>query len=160
MTKSRTHRHGRASGSDRSRNRNARSNKSHTGASAGPLRPLPHQASSSSEHSRRSQRVDLVVEDHEAEEEDRVQAQRERGSAWAADTRHFAYVCNSHPSPAGTVGLTHVSPKFRRPSGQPIQEESAPVAPTRSGPPEEQEVERSSTPWTYSALEEDNVWSK
>jgi hypothetical protein len=35
--------------------------------------------------------VDLVVEDHEAEEEERDQTQRELGSAWAGDeTRRFS----------------------------------------------------------------------
>lgn len=100
MKKSRAHRKGRASDSDSRRNPNARSSKSRpspspstgAGAGAGVSRPLSRNTSSvSSEHARPSQRIDLVVEDHEAEEADREQAQRTLGSAWAGDdTRHFA----------------------------------------------------------------------
>lgn len=91
VKKSRSHRRRRASGSEGRRDlNNASSRKS--SKSSGPPRPLQRNASStSSHHSHRSQLVDLVVEDHEAEEEDRDQAQRELGSAWAGDeTRRFA----------------------------------------------------------------------
>lgn len=90
MKKSRTHRKGRASGSESRRHHNASSSKSSN--SSGAPRPLQRNASStSSHHSRRSQLVDLVVEDVEAEEEDRAQVQRERGSAWAeGEPRHFS----------------------------------------------------------------------
>lgn len=61
------------------------------GAGAGQPRSLQRGAgSSASNSSRNSQLVDLVVEDREAEERDRVQAQREFGSAWTGtDQRHF-----------------------------------------------------------------------
>lgn len=92
MKKSRSHRKGRASGSESRRNHNTSSNKSR---SSGAPRPLQRNASSTSSHNshstRRDQLVDLVVEDVEAEEEDRAQTQRETGSAWAAgEPRHFS----------------------------------------------------------------------
>lgn len=90
MKKSRAHQKRRTSGSEGRRDHNASSRKS--SKSSGAPHPLQRNASStSSRHSHRSQLVDLVVEDHEAEEEDREQAQRELGSAWAGDeTRHFS----------------------------------------------------------------------
>lgn len=90
MKKSRTHRKGRASGSGSRRNHNAGSSKSRKGTGGAP--PSQRNPSSTgSHHSRRSQLVDLVVEDVEAEEEDRAQVQRERGSALAeGEQRHFS----------------------------------------------------------------------
>lgn len=89
MKKSRSHRKGRASGSESRRDHNASSNKPRKSSAAS--RSLQRNPSStSSHHSHRSQLVDLVVEDVEAEEEDRAQVQRERGSAWAeSESRHF-----------------------------------------------------------------------
>lgn len=47
-------------------------------------------SSSHSAKSGRSQLVDLVVEDREAEETERVRARKEGGSAWNQDeTKHF-----------------------------------------------------------------------
>jgi hypothetical protein len=47
-------------------------------------------SSSSSAKSDRSQLVDLVVEDHEAEDVERVRARKEGGSAWnEAEAKHF-----------------------------------------------------------------------
>lgn len=54
----------------------------------------------------------------------------------------------------------------RRPSGQPIEEEAEPEAPTREVPAEpvhqvEEDEDRSPSQWAYGALEEeDNVWGK
>lgn len=93
VKKSRTHRKGRASGSENRRNHNSSASKSgQSRKGLGTPRPLQRNASSTSSHqSHRSQLVDLVVEDVEAEEEDRAQTQAERGSAWAeGDPRHFA----------------------------------------------------------------------
>lgn len=90
VKKSRTHRKGRASGSESGRNHNAGPSKTRKSTGGGP--PLQRNASSTSSHqSHRSQLVDLVVEDVEAEEEDRAQVRRERGSAWAEEEpRHFS----------------------------------------------------------------------
>ncbi|KAJ5190608.1 uncharacterized protein N7498_009593 [Penicillium cinerascens] len=139
VKKSRSHRKGRASGSESRRNHNTSSNKSR---SSDAPRPLQRNASSTSSHNshstRRDQLVDLVVEDVEAEEEDRAQTQRETGSAWAAgEPRHFS-----------------------RPSGQPIEEESG-SEPTGESPAEGiPDERRSSRPWAYGGLEEDNVWNR
>ncbi|KAJ5460401.1 Transmembrane protein, partial [Penicillium daleae] len=142
VKKSRAHQKRRTSGSEGRRDHNASSRKS--SKSSGAPHPLQRNASStSSRHSHRSQLVDLVVEDHEAEEEDREQAQRELGSAWAGDeTRHFS-----------------------RPSGQPIEEEAESETPTREVPAApvhqaEEDDDRSPSEWAYGALEEDNVWGK
>lgn len=104
VKKARSHRKGRASGSGGRRHANSGSGSANANANANANssrrssrssevpRPLQRNASSSSsQKSQPSQRVDLVVEDHEAEEEDRVQTQRELGSAWAGgETRHFS----------------------------------------------------------------------
>ncbi|KAF3388332.1 hypothetical protein F1880_003965 [Penicillium rolfsii] len=144
VKKSRSHRRRRAPGSE-SRRAQTNTNSRKSSTSSGPPRPLQRNASSaSSHHSHRSQLVDLVVEDHEAEEEDRDQAQRELGSAWAGDETR----------------------RFSRPSGQPIEEEAEPEAPIREISAEpahqaEEEENRSPSRWAYGALqEEDNVWSK
>lgn len=51
---------------------------------------LQRETSSTSHGSRRGQLVDLVVENREAEEQERVHAQRTLGSAWAGpERRHF-----------------------------------------------------------------------
>ncbi|KAJ5720550.1 uncharacterized protein N7483_008484 [Penicillium malachiteum] len=100
--------------------------------------PLQRNASSTSSHqSHRSQLVDLVVENQEAEEEERLQAQRETGSAWAgADARRFS-----------------------RPTGQPIDEETEPEAPAPAPNSNKPVHDQTATRW-YSALEDDNVWGK
>lgn len=47
-------------------------------------------SSSSGAHSDRSQLVDLVIEDHEAEDIERVRARKEGGSEWnEAEPKHF-----------------------------------------------------------------------
>ncbi len=56
------------------------------------LHGLLHRGSSSSDSTKtgRSQLVDLIVEDTEAEEIERVRARKEGGAAWnAADPKHF-----------------------------------------------------------------------
>jgi len=51
---------------------------------------LSRQSSSSSSKSDRSQLVDLVVEDHKAEEIERVRARKEGGAAWnEAEQKHY-----------------------------------------------------------------------
>ncbi|KAJ5584377.1 uncharacterized protein N7459_004177 [Penicillium hispanicum] len=137
VKKSRSHRKGRASGTESRQNRKPGSSKS--SRSSGAPNPLQRNASSTNSHnSHRSQLVDLVVEDHQAEEEDRTQTQRELGSAWAGSE----------------------SRRFSRPSAQPIEEaehgsraREDPTDPTN-------DEDRTPTPWAYGALEEDNVWDK
>ncbi|KAJ5129779.1 Organic solute transporter Ost-alpha [Penicillium bovifimosum] len=100
VRKARKHRKSRASDGGSKRSPKASSNKSGPSSAA----PVPLQrnvSSTSSSGTRDGQLVDLVVENTEAEEEDRAQAQRELGSAWTEpETRHF-----------------------ERPSGEPIEEE-------------------------------------
>jgi hypothetical protein len=56
---------------------------------------LTRQSTSSSSKSDRSQLVDLVVEDTEAEEAERVRARKEGGSAWnVEEPKHYVYVCS------------------------------------------------------------------
>ncbi|KAJ5755469.1 Organic solute transporter Ost-alpha [Penicillium manginii] len=147
VKKARSHRKGRASGSEGRRHANSGNAKANTNSSRRSSRssevPRPLQrnaSSSSSQKSQPSQRVDLVVEDHEAEEEERVQTQRELGSAWAGgETRRFS-----------------------RPTGQPIEEENETEAPTREAPakPAEDRENRSGR-WAYDGMEEDNnVWGR
>ena len=51
-------------------------------------------SASSSAKSDRSQLVDLVVEDHQAEEVDRVRARKEGGPGWnEVPSKHFVSVC-------------------------------------------------------------------
>ncbi|KAJ5759607.1 hypothetical protein N7520_006763 [Penicillium odoratum] len=135
IKKSRTHRKGRASGSDSRQDPNS-SSKSSRGSG-----PLQRNASSTSSHqSHRSQLVDLVVENHEAEEEERAQVQRETGSAWVAETRETRH--------------------FERPTGEPIEEETEPEAQTQETQAEPVH-DQAATRWAYSALEDDNdVWGK
>ncbi|KAJ5387495.1 Organic solute transporter Ost-alpha, partial [Penicillium cosmopolitanum] len=154
VKKARSHRKGRASGSGGRRHANSGSGSANANANANANssrrssrssevpRPLQRNASSSSsQKSQPSQRVDLVVEDHEAEEEDRVQTQRELGSAWAGgETRHFS-----------------------RPTNQPIEEEVETEAPTREAPaePTQDDREHRSGHWAYDGMEEDNnVWGR
>lgn len=90
VKKSRTHRKGRASGGEIRQEQNTSSSKSPK--SADHAGPLQRNASSTSSHnSHRSQLVDLVVEDHEREEQKRVQAQREVGTdAVEVETQRFS----------------------------------------------------------------------
>jgi hypothetical protein len=56
---------------------------------------LRHESSSSSTSNKsdKSQLVDLVVEDHDAEDVERVRARKEGGSAWnEVPAKHFVYV--------------------------------------------------------------------
>ncbi|KAJ5702125.1 hypothetical protein N7488_009673 [Penicillium malachiteum] len=136
VKKSRTHRKSRTSGSESRRDPNTSRRSSKSSNGPGPLQR--NASSTSSHHSHRSQLVDLVVENQEAEEEERLQAQRETGSAWAgADARRFS-----------------------RPTGQPIDEETEPEAPTPAPNSNEPIHDQTATRW-YSALEDDdNVWGK
>ena len=55
-------------------------------------------SSSSSGKSERSQLVDLVVEDHEAENIERVRARKEGGPGWnEVEQKHFVYVPHATP---------------------------------------------------------------
>ena len=60
------------------------------------LSKLTSHSSSTSSKSDRSQLVDLVVEDHEAEQVERVRARKEGSPAWnEAEAKHFVYVALS-----------------------------------------------------------------
>ncbi|KAJ5773910.1 hypothetical protein N7457_008806 [Penicillium paradoxum] len=130
IKKARRHKKSRASDGESRRSPKPSSDK--PGPSSVTPGPLQRTVSStSSSGTRRSQLVDLVVENTEAEEEDRARAQREYGSAWAEpETRRFS-----------------------RPSGQPIEEEAEADPAT---PPESNKDDRSK--WAYDGLEQDNVW--
>ncbi|KAJ5613222.1 Organic solute transporter Ost-alpha [Penicillium lagena] len=160
VKKARTHRKRRASGSTSSQ-RGHRPSSNQSGQAPDAPRSVqrnPSSTSHSSGGSRRDQLVDLVVEDREAEEEDRAQAQRELGSAWSGpETRRFS-----------------------RPSGKPIDEEagSEPQENTVDSAPEgasegsggfrhdpqgqEQDPARSPPRWAYHGVldEDNNVWGK
>jgi hypothetical protein len=88
VKKARKHRKGRASDGESRRSPKPRPS---SGASSGTPGPLQREASSTSTNTRKSQLVDLVVENREAEEEDRAQVQREFGSAHAEpETRRYS----------------------------------------------------------------------
>lgn len=136
VQKARSHRKGRASGSENRRPASKSSRSSEV------PRPLQRNASSSSsQNSRSSQRVDLVVENHEAEEEEREQAKRALGSAWAGGEPR----------------------RFSRLDGERIEEESETETPTRAAPAEASPDDRGqqSNRWTYDGLDEDrDVWGR
>ncbi|OGE50167.1 hypothetical protein PENARI_c018G00650 [Penicillium arizonense] len=130
VKKARRHRKGRASDGESGRSPQPKPN---SGASSSTPGPLQRNASSTSTNTRKSQLVDLVVENREAEEEDRAQVQRELGSAHAEpETRRYS-----------------------RPSGEPIEEE-AETDPAESN----NDREDRSKAWAYDGLEQDNVWDK
>jgi hypothetical protein len=79
--------------------------------------PLPNflrqkSSSSSSAKSDKSQLVDLVVEDHHAEEIDRVRARKEGGPGWnEVPSKHFVYVCRlSSPIDTTNTLFSHTYP--------------------------------------------------
>ena len=81
---------------DTSSNGESSSSKSPQSKSRAPFTNLLRQKSSasSSAKSDRSQLVDLVVEDHQAEEVDRVRARKEGGPGWnEVPSKHFVSVC-------------------------------------------------------------------
>ncbi|KAJ5899260.1 hypothetical protein N7495_004004 [Penicillium taxi] len=144
VKKSRSHRKGRASGSESRRNHNVGSSKSSPKSTKSSDRRKSLQrnpSSTNSNHSHRSQLVDLVVENIEAEEEERAQAIREYGSDW--------------PGAANK--------QFTRPSGEKIEEEVEDKSTEASAEPEAQTstyTTTQNTRWNYSALGDDNVWDK
>ncbi|KAG2413484.1 hypothetical protein HFD88_002673 [Aspergillus terreus] len=148
VKKSRKHRKSRGSRSENARG-NGRAPSSTSRDRPGEIAsPGPREASSSlSRTSDRSQLVDLVVEDHQAEEEERAQAERAFGSA-----------------------ATQPEPRvFKRPLEHPFSE------PPHETRPLEQETQATSetdktnadrehtTPartWSYGDIEEENVWGR
>jgi hypothetical protein len=132
VKKARRHRKSRASDGETRQSPKPKSNKPGPGsATPGPLQR--NVSSASSNAMQRSQLVDLVVENTEAEEEDRAQIQREYGTAWA------------EPGPR----------RFSRLSDEPIEEE----AEANSAQPESNHDENRPK-WAYDDLEQDNVWGK
>ncbi|KXG48371.1 Organic solute transporter Ost-alpha [Penicillium griseofulvum] len=131
VKKARRHRKSRAS--DAVSRQSPKPNSNKPGPSSATPGPLQRNISStSSSGTQRSQLVDLVVENTEAEEEDRAQIQREYGTAWA------------EPEPR----------RFERPSGEPIEEEEA----NSTQPESNHDDDRPK--WAYDGLEQDNVWGK
>ncbi|OQE29009.1 hypothetical protein PENFLA_c004G04647 [Penicillium flavigenum] len=132
VKKARRHRKSRASDGETKQSPKPKSNK--PGPSSATPGPLQRNVSStSSGGTQRSQLVDLVVENTEAEEEDRAQIQKEYGTAWA------------EPEPR----------RFSRLSDEPIEEE----AEANSAQPESSHDENQPK-WAYDDLEQDNVWGK
>ncbi|KAK4870909.1 hypothetical protein LT330_000146 [Penicillium expansum] len=132
VKKARRHRKSRASDGESRQSPKPKSTK--PGPSSPSPGPLQRNVSSTgSTGTQRSQLVDLVVENTEAEEEDRAQIQREYGSAWA------------EPEPR----------RFSRPSGEPIEEE-AETNPTQP----ESNYDEDRPKWAYDGIEQDNVWGK
>ena len=85
---------------DTSSNGESSRSKSPQSKSRAPLSNLLRQKSSSSSSAKsdRSQLVDLVVEDHQAEEVDRVRARKEGGPGWnEIPSKHFVSVCHIPP---------------------------------------------------------------
>ncbi|KAK9652289.1 hypothetical protein HCH54_010279 [Aspergillus fumigatus] len=132
--------------------RNDRNGSSHSRRLGSHESPSLKRGSSSltTQGSHRSQLVHLVVEDRDAEEEERAQAERAFGTALIEpETKHF-----------------------QRPSGKPVGEENHTASPAEGGNTsnetpeavkelEESEEEESRTPvWSYGGLEEENVWGK
>ncbi|KAJ5189167.1 Organic solute transporter Ost-alpha [Penicillium cf. griseofulvum] len=132
VKKARRHRKSRASDGVSRQSPNPNSNR--PGPSSVTPGPLQRNMSSTcSSGTQRSQLVDLVVENKNAEEEDRAQLQREYGSAWA------------EPEPR----------RFARPSGEPIEEEGEGNS---TQPDSNHDEDRPK--WAYDGLEQDNVWGK
>ncbi|CAG7916098.1 unnamed protein product [Penicillium olsonii] len=103
-------------------------------------------SSTSSGGTRRSQLIDLVVENTEAEEEDRAQIQRTYGTAHVEpEPRRFSYVAQPLARRSRVANLIS-----RRPSGEPIEEEADSATPSS---PETNQRSR----WNYDL--EDNVWN-
>ncbi|OQD71437.1 hypothetical protein PENPOL_c001G05745 [Penicillium polonicum] len=132
VKKARRHRKSRAADGESRKSPKPNSNKpGPSSATPGPLQR--NVGSTSSSGTQRSQLVDLVVENTEAEEEDRAHIQRAYGSAWA------------EPEPR----------RFSAISGEPIEEE----AEANSTQPESDHDE-DRPKWAYDGLEQDNVWGK
>ncbi|KAL4974793.1 organic solute transporter Ostalpha-domain-containing protein [Aspergillus desertorum] len=128
--------------------------KPHVSRSSRPERPetLKHQRkgtdSPKSRSSHRSQLVDLVVEDREAEEEERAHIQRAFGSVGVEDEPKF----------------------FQRPSGDPVDGRAttndaegnteSTNKQQRLEQPEDEETSPKTPAWDYRDLEDDNVWSR
>lgn len=155
IKKARRHKKGRASeGSGK-----AKPSSNQTADRAGPSSPTPgslqrNPSSTSSGGTRRSQLVDLVVENTEAEEEDRAQTQRTYGSAHAEpEPRRFSYVQHQSLTETRSSELLTLVPISRRPSGEPIEEEGESAT-----PPESNSEANQRSRWSYGDLEQDNVW--
>ncbi|KAL6237348.1 hypothetical protein BDW75DRAFT_204467 [Aspergillus navahoensis] len=98
--------------------------------------------------SHRSQLVDLVVEDREAEEEERAHIQRAFGS----------------------VAVEDEPKRFQRPSGDPVDGRATPNGAEgdtestnkqqRLGDPGDEDISPKTPAWDYSDLEDGNVWSR
>ena len=128
-------------------------------------------ARSSSSRSDRSQLVDLVVEDREAEETERVRARKEGGAKWNEDeTKHFVYVWSF------ITTFRHLLTRFIRRTygdaevleGEDIREGFEPADVPSGEPPEfaigedeesDEETNRNKQPSYYGVADEENIWN-
>ncbi|EAW14365.1 OSTA/TMEM184 family protein [Aspergillus clavatus NRRL 1] len=149
VKRARKHRKSRPSSDKNQRQETPSQSRSNSSRGAPSLRRGP--SSSASHHSHRSQLVDLVVENQEAEEEERAQVQRAFGSTWVEpEHKHF-----------------------QRPSGQPVGEETDAEQPAQGDSTfventeiahQKKEDDDDEDPktriWTYGGMEEENVWGR
>lgn len=113
------------------------------------------------------------MEDHKAEEAERVHTQKAFGSTWLEpDQRHFQYVAPSHISHLSAVEWNSTDLSLRRPSGEPVDERPSylensadgTMENTRAASPTDRagdDDEPTTRPnWAYGGLEEENVWDR
>ncbi|KAJ9203649.1 hypothetical protein DTO164E3_279 [Paecilomyces variotii] len=123
-------------------------------------RPLAHRqpSASGSSHSRRSQLVDLVVEDPEAERRERSQTRKEFGSSWNNETEHKHYLKRPSGEPVEDVSIT-----------QQNQRQTAATIPGNSEQPtfavgedtEEEDTRPAASRLAYGDFDEErNVWGE
>ncbi|RMJ24187.1 DUF300 domain protein [Aspergillus sp. HF37] len=152
VRKSRRHKKSRATSGDGAQVNQDVGQSTPVAGDAGEPRPSQRGAGSSSS-SRHGQLVDLVIEDRDAEERARAQAQREFGSAWAGpDHKHFL-MPSRHPvdesSLASQASLSEVK-GF----------ESDGAEPSWATKGLDDTGDAKGAPWSYGALEEENVWGR
>ncbi|KAF7592989.1 hypothetical protein BBP40_012148 [Aspergillus hancockii] len=143
VKKSRKHRKVRPSSNGRTRSNgdstSSKSRREHTEDRPSLQRGL---SSSASRSSPRSQLVDLVVEDREAEEKEREEHQRATGSALLEPEHRYFH---GQAEPSQTEGPSSPSERRKRPT-------------KRNGGTYKDDPE--TRVWSYEGLEEDNVWGQ
>ncbi|KAB8076660.1 organic solute transporter Ostalpha-domain-containing protein [Aspergillus leporis] len=107
-------------------------------------------SSSTSRSSHHSQLVDLIVEDHEAEEKEREEHQRTTGSALLEPEHRYFQTSSGYPISESERSLTEgpSSPSRERTKRPSEQDEG-----TDNDDPE-------TRVWSYEGLKEDNVWGQ
>ena len=118
----------------------------------------PPATSSASHSSHRSQLVDLVVEDREAEAEEQVHVQRAFGSTTIEpEHKHFRLVNSTVTREMSDSQSLQLTLNSRRPSGEPIKDEAPSGAAEREDNADGDEPKPRT--WSYGDLEE-NVWDR